>query len=69
MEVCRDQTSAVIDVDGTACQIEIRHQSYDSSSGCSYRRPDSTGKVGAKVPALYLTVEHPSGSEWTRNPA
>jgi hypothetical protein len=69
MKVRGDQTRPVIDVYGTARQIEIRYQSHHAFSGCSDRRTDGTSEVGPQMAALDLTVEDARGTKRACNPA
>ena len=63
VEVGSNQPTPMIEVDGPARQVEIRHQRHDPPAGSNDRLSHSTGKVGPEVAALHFAVEDARGPE------
>ncbi len=69
MEVRGYQSRTVIDVDRPACQVKVGYQCHDAASCRPDRRSDCTREIRPQMPALYLAVEYPGGTERAGDPA
>ncbi len=63
------QSSAVVDVDRPAGQVEVGHHGHYTASGGIHRLSDSPGKVGPQMPALHLAIVDTRRAEPTGDPA
>src|ERR1700704_5812617 len=63
VEIAGHQSCPVVDVYGTAREIEIGNQCHHTAPSGADRRTDRSGEIGTEVTALYFAVVDPRRTE------